>query len=62
MVRMSLTIEELKEKLSKLDEVTLVETLELTSEDIVNRCADLIEEQYETLESQFDDTIPWDND
>jgi len=59
---MSLTIEELKEKLSKLDEVTLVETLELTSEDIVNRCADLIEEQYETLESQFDDTIPWDND
>jgi hypothetical protein len=59
---MSLTIEELKEKLSKLDEVTLLETLELTSEDIVNRCADLIEEQYETLESQFDDTIPWDND
>jgi len=59
---MSLTIEELKEKLQQLDEVSLIELLELTSEDIVNRCADLIEEQYETLESQFDDTIPWDND
>jgi hypothetical protein len=59
---MSLTIEELKEKLKQLDEVSLVELLELTAEDIINRCADLIEEQYETLESQFDDTIPWDND
>jgi hypothetical protein len=59
---MSLTIEELKDKLKQLDEVSLVELLELTAEDIINRCADLIEEQYETLESQFDDTIPWDND
>ncbi len=59
---MSLTIEELKEKLQQLDEVSLIELLELTSEDIINRCADLIEQQYETLESQFDDTIPWDND
>lgn len=57
-----LTIHELKEKLQQLDEVSLVELLELTSEDIVNRCADLIEEQYETLESQFDDTVSWDND
>jgi len=57
-----LTIEELKEKLMQVEEVTLIELLELTSEDIVNRCGDLIEEQYETLESQFDDTIPWDND
>ena len=59
---MSLTIEELKEKLQQLDEVSLIELLELTSEDIVNRCGDLIEEQYETLESQFDDTVSWDND
>lgn len=59
---MSLTIEELKDKLKQLDEVSLVELLELTSEDIINRCADLIEQQYETLESQFDDTVSWDND
>jgi len=57
-----LTIEELKEKLMQVEEVTLIELLELTSEDIVNRCGDLIEEQYETLESQFDDNTSWDND
>lgn len=57
-----LTIEELKEKLMQVEETTLLELLELTSEDIVNRCGDLIEEQYETLESQFDDNTSWDND
>lgn len=56
-----ITTEELKEKLKQLDEVTLLETLELTSEDIVERCNDLIEQQYETLERQFDDNTPWDN-
>lgn len=56
-----ITIEELKEKLTQLDEVTLIETLDLTAEEIVNRCADIIEEKYETLESQFDDTVSWDN-
>ena len=57
-----LTLEELKEKLMHVDEVTLIELLELTSEDIVHRCGDLIEQQYETLESQFDDNTSWDND
>jgi hypothetical protein len=57
-----MTLHELKEKLAQLDEVTLVETLELTSEDIVNRCSDLIEQQFETLENQFDEDTPWDND
>jgi len=57
-----MTLHELKEKLAQLDEVTLVETLELTSEDIVNRCSDLIEQQFEALEIQFDEDTPWDND
>jgi len=57
-----LTLEELKEKLMQVDEVTLIELLELTAEDLVNRCGDLIEQQYETLERQFDDNTPWDND
>ena len=57
-----LTIEELKEKLIQVEEITLMEMLDLTSEDLVNRCGDIIEEKYETLERQFDDTIPWDND
>lgn len=57
-----LTIDELKEKLMQVEETLLMELLELTSEDLVNRCGDLIEQQYETLERQFDDTTSWDND
>ena len=57
-----LTLEELKDKLVHVDEVTLVELLDLKSEDIVNRCGDLIEQKYDTLESQFDDNTSWDND
>jgi len=56
------TLEELKDKLKRLDEVTVVELLELTSEDLVDRCADLIEEKQDTLELDFDDNTPWDND
>ena len=56
------TLEELNDKLKQLDEVTLIETLNLTSEDLVDRCVDLIEEKQETLELNFDETTPWDND
>jgi len=55
------TLEELKDKLKRLDEVTIVELLELTSEDLVDRCVDLIEEKQDTLELDFDDNTPWDN-
>lgn len=57
-----ITIQELKDKLMQLDEVTLMEILEITSEDLVGRCADLIEEKYEYLSGEFDDTTPWDHD
>lgn len=62
-----ITLSELKEKLTQLDEVTLVETLQLTSADIVNRCGDLIESKYEELIGEFDEITPfdeasWDND
>jgi len=57
-----LTLEDIKDKLKQLDEVTLVETLELTSDDLVDRFTDLIEQQQDTLELQFDDNTPWDND
>lgn len=56
------TLEEIKDKLKQLDEVTLVEVLGLTSEDLVNRCSDIIEENQDTLEIDFDDSTPWDND
>ena len=46
---MSITFEELKEKLQSVDEVTLLELLEIRSDDIVERFEDFIEEQQEKL-------------
>lgn len=57
-----MTLDDLKNKLAQLDEVSLVETLELTSFDIVNRCGDLIENNFDALENLFDEHTPWDND
>jgi hypothetical protein len=57
-----ITLEELKERLMQLDETLLVERLEITSEDIVNRFSDLIENNYQDLIGEFDDSTPWDND
>lgn len=42
-----MTFEELKEKLSLLDEITLLETLQVNSYDIVEAFEDLIEENQE---------------
>ena len=63
-----ITLEELKDKLAQLDEVTLLETLEITSLDLVNRFSDLIETNYPDLTGEFDEITPfdeessWDND
>lgn len=46
---MNITFEELKEKLQSVDEVTLLELLEIRSEDIVERFEDYIEEQQDKL-------------
>jgi hypothetical protein len=46
---MNLTFEELKEKLYRVDEVTLLELLEIHSEDIVERFEDYIEDKQEKL-------------
>ena len=46
---MTLTFEELKEKLQSVDEVTLLELLEIRSDDIVERFEDFIEEQQDKL-------------
>lgn len=46
---MNLTFEELKEKLQSVDEVTLLELLEIRSDDLVERFEDFIEEQQEKL-------------
>ena len=52
---MALTYEETKERLKRLDEVTLLEVLEISSEDIVERFGDLIEDKLELLEEELDD-------
>ena len=57
-----ITIQELKQKMMQLDEVTLMELLEVTSEDLVNRFGDIIENNYDYFSGEFDEDTPWDND
>lgn len=42
---MSLLLEEAKSRLMRLDEITLLEVLDISSEDLVERFVDLIEEK-----------------
>ena len=52
---MSLTLVELKERLKKLDETILCEVLNISSEELVERFEDVIEENFEELESDLED-------
>lgn len=52
---MPLTLPELVEKLKDIDEITLLERLNITSEDLVSRFVDLIEDRFDELESEFDE-------
>tara|TARA_R110001632_G_scaffold12679_1_gene43956 strand:- start:34 stop:207 length:174 start_codon:yes stop_codon:yes gene_type:complete len=57
-----MTLVDLIDKLKHIEEVTLMELLEISSDDLVDRFVDKIEEKFETLEKEVDDTTPWDND
>jgi len=57
-----MTIIELMERMRQVEEVTLLEILEIDSNHLVDRFADIIEQNFETLENQFDDYTQWDND
>jgi len=48
---MALTLEEIKERMKRWDEITLIEELSLRSEDIVERFDDIIEDQADRLEN-----------
>lgn len=50
-----LTLVELCERLKDVDEISLLEKLNITSEDIVSRFADEIEDRYEELVEEFID-------
>lgn len=52
---MSLTLNDLKEKLKQIDEISLLEILDITSEDIVENFEDKIEEKMEELCEEFED-------
>ena len=50
-----LTLHDIKEKMKRLDEVTLLEILDLSSEEIVERFEDEIEERFEQLVEELKD-------
>jgi hypothetical protein len=50
-----LTLVDVKERLGHYDEVTLLEILDISSEDLLDRFEDFIEEQYEDLAEELDD-------
>jgi hypothetical protein len=50
-----LTLPDIYDKLKRLDEVTILELLEIRSEDIVDRFMDKIEERADYLEELLDD-------
>lgn len=50
-----LTLTEVQEKLKLIDEISLMEILEITSEDLANRFMDKIEIKYDQLITEFED-------
>lgn len=52
---MSLTFYDLCEKLKKVDEVSLLEVLEISSEDLVDKFQDRVEERFEELVGEFEE-------
>lgn len=51
-MKMSLTLPEICERLKQIDEITLMEKLNITSEDLVERFSDLIEDKFEIFETE----------
>jgi hypothetical protein len=52
---MSLTLRDIMERMSRLDEITLLEVLDISSEELVERFADKIEDKFEELEIDLDE-------
>jgi hypothetical protein len=51
---LTLTVPELKERLKRLDEVSLLELLNISSEELVDSFSDNIENNYESLCKEVD--------
>lgn len=52
---MSLTINELFERLKELDEISILEILNISSEDLIDKYQDEIESRFDDLLEKFDD-------
>jgi len=52
---MALTLEEVKQKLMRLDEVIVLEVLDLNAEDIIDRFEDKIIDRLEELAEELDE-------
>lgn len=52
---MEITLEELKERLSSLDEITLMELLDIHSDELVEAFEDRIEEEQDKLKRMLND-------
>ena len=52
---MTILFEELKEKLMRFDEIILLELLNISSEDLVNRFEDIIDERYDDLLKEIEE-------
>lgn len=52
---MSLTLHELCEKLKQLDEISVLELLNISTEELIEKFQDEIEERYDNLIEQFED-------
>lgn len=52
---MSLTLRDVQDRLKLLDEITLLEVLDISSEDLVDRFMDRIEEKLDELEVELTD-------
>jgi hypothetical protein len=50
---MTITFIELLDRLKQIDETSLLEILDISSEDLVERFSDLIEDRYDTLIQEF---------
>lgn len=53
---MALTILDVFEKLKRLDEISLLEILNITAEELVDRFEDRIEAMFDQLVDEIDDT------
>lgn len=53
---MTMTISDLMERLSKEDELTILELLDISSEELVEFLVDQVIEKYDQLIEYFDDT------